>query len=136
MFPLCAATLCCAVLAISCLPLVDLHAIPTLRARLGRGFGSEGDLRLEPTEAIVFPGSNVTFICSHSSNVTFRWNFSSSVKSFDVLLGTSRTEDTGQPVFYSRLSIPFATRTMTGEVVCSTEEDHSKVSGFLIVNGK
>ncbi|GFY62339.1 uncharacterized protein TNIN_211461 [Trichonephila inaurata madagascariensis] len=134
MVPISGATLCCAILAISCLPFVELHALPALRTRFSRRFG-EGDLKLEPTEAIVFPGSNVTFICSHPSNVTFKWNFSSSIKAFDTLLGVSQIEETGQPIFYSRLTIPFSTRAMTGEVMCSTEEEHSKVSGFLIVNG-
>ncbi|CAL1273345.1 unnamed protein product [Larinioides sclopetarius] len=135
MFSINSATVCCTILVIICLALVHSHALPNLRVRrLGGGYSNEGDLRLEPTEAIVYPGSNVTFICSHTSNVTFRWTLNSDIKLYDAQFGASVSGESGGPVFYSRLIIPLVTRRMSGEVICFADEDHSRVSAFLIVN--
>ncbi|KAF8782578.1 uncharacterized protein LOC129963517 isoform X2 [Argiope bruennichi] len=136
MFSSSSATVCCTILTALCLTFVHSHALPNLRVRrLEEGYNNEGDLRLEPTETIVYPGSNVTFTCSHPSNVTFRWTLNSDIKLYDVQLGISVTEESGKVAFYSRLTIPLVTRRMSGEVICTTDDDLYGVRGFLIVNG-
>lgn len=91
-------------------------------------------LQLEPTEAIVFPGDNVTFTCStsafNSSSSEFDWEVGSEVV-FDVT--ESAPLPVGAGVRYSRLHIPTASRRMSGEIVCSLGGE--KAVGFLIVNG-
>ncbi|GIY20510.1 uncharacterized protein CDAR_71401 [Caerostris darwini] len=134
--PNCATTCCAVVVSILCLFADKLHALPTLRVqRFGGGFSTDGDLRLEPTEAIVYPGNNVTFVCSYPSNATFQWSFNSDIRLYDVQAGVSVSGESDRSVFFSRLTVPLTTRRMSGEVTCSVEDTHSRASAFLIVNG-
>lgn len=96
----------------------------------------DGDLMMQPIEAIVFAGANVTFTCSHPKNVTFLWDFSSKIRSYEVVHGETFSNLTFQPVFFSRITIFTASRLMSGEVACSVDDGDSKSVGFLIVNGK
>ena len=90
---------------------------------------------MEPVEAIVYAGANVTFTCSHPENVTFLWDFSSKVRSYDITYAASMSNITLKPVYLSKITIYGATRYMSGELSCSVENDGSKAVGFLIVNG-
>ncbi|KAG8195092.1 hypothetical protein JTE90_029671 [Oedothorax gibbosus] len=103
-------------------------------------------LQLEPTEAIVFPGDNVTFTCSttdfnstfginsasESNSTEFGWEVGSEVE-YEVTESTYLPDWDGGVVRYSRFRIPSASRRMSGEIVCSM--GGVKAVGFLIVNG-
>ncbi|KFM70350.1 hypothetical protein X975_19490, partial [Stegodyphus mimosarum] len=110
--------------------MVELHSIAKWRIpRQG------GNLKIEPTEAIVFPGDNATFTCYHPSNVTIRWDFTSNIQLYDIIHGTSVSNATKKLHFFSKLTIYSVSRLMSGEITCLTDEERSKAIGFLIVNG-
>lgn len=90
---------------------------------------------MDPVEAIVLAGSNVTFSCSHPENGTFLWDFSSKIRSYSVTHGAYISNHTLKPIYYSKITIYEATRYMSGEIACSVDNGNSKAVGFLIVNG-
>lgn len=106
------------------------HALAKIRERK-----EDGDLKMEPVEAIVFAGANVTFTCSYPENVTFLWDFTSKIRSYTVTHSASLSNRTMKPVYFSRITIFGTSRYMSGEIACSVDDSNSKAVGFLIVNG-
>lgn len=88
---------------------------------------------MEPSEAVVFPGDNVTFSCFHDSNSTFTWDFTSMIQSYDIGEGVKSIN--GKLIYYSKLTIYLTSRLMSGEITCSANDGGAKAVAFLIING-
>lgn len=109
---------------------VHSHALAKVKERK-----QDSDVKMEPVEAIVFAGANVTFTCSHPDNVTFLWDFTSKIHSYNIVNGATVSNITLRPVYYSKITVLRATRFMSGEIACSVDNGETKAVGFLIVNG-
>ncbi|XP_042900222.1 uncharacterized protein [Parasteatoda tepidariorum] len=99
-----------------------------------RDVNQGGNLVMEPEEAIVYPGRNITFTCTYHSNLTFIWDFTSMIQNYNFVEGAYLSSK-DHVLYYSKLNIYSTTRLMSGEITCSIAEDKAKAVAFLIVNG-
>lgn len=117
----------CILLAVCGPAIVTSHALIISKEK------PDSVLRIEPTEGIFHAGDNVTFICSYPSNVTFQWHLGTKMRPFKIVTGVALSNATYNPVFFSKMTVLFVKRSMTGEIICSA--GNQEASGFLIVNG-